>query len=116
LTKDQFVLRIAAFERRDKRAGAIYLTVLFALLIGNIALAPYVPNTYKSVYFDVVFTLMVGNVVAMLYYSRDQTKRNGLVCRSCEGGLLGVPGQLAIATGTCPHCGRPAFDDSMKLE
>jgi hypothetical protein len=109
VTKEQFVRRRADFERRDRRFNAIYLTLFFAVLLAAIPLSAYLPEGYEGVSAIGYVILLTANAAVMLFYNRNQAARAGLVCANCKGGLLNTPGQIAVATGTCPHCGQLAF-------
>lgn len=109
MTKDQFVRERAEFEKRDRRFNAIYLTSFFALLLAAIPLSAYIPDGYDAEFGIGYLVLLVANATAMLFRGLNQAARAGLVCVSCKGGLLNMPGQIAVATGTCPHCGQSPF-------
>jgi len=111
LTKDQFTRTLREFEVRDKRFNTIYMVIFFGLLLANIPLSSRIPEQYNGIYLTVFLALLLGNAAAMLWRGKGQAKREGLVCRSCGGGLLGQPGRLALAAGTCPHCKLKAFDE-----
>ena len=109
MTKDQFIRRRSEFYRRDKWYSAIYLVLFFGVLIAAIPLSSLVPEQYETVAGALFFVLLFGNAIFFSLRDRGQAKRVGLVCRSCKEGLLGAPGDIAVATSTCPHCGKPAF-------
>lgn len=110
MTKQQFIKRRAEFEQRDRRFNTIYMIVFFALLLANIPLSSCISDSYSSLYIAIFLALLFGNAAIMFWRDMGQAKRAGLVCGSCKGGLLGIQGHLAIATGTCGHCGQQAFD------
>ena len=95
--------------RRDRRFNTGYLVLLFAVLLAAIPLSDYVPKAYDTQFALAYLILLCINAAAMLWRGRNQAKRAGLVCNSCQGGLLGTPGNIAAATGQCPHCGQRAF-------
>ena len=109
MTKEQFVRKRAEFERRDRRFNIIYLTLFFTVLLAAIPLSDYIPQRYEGEFAIGYVILLTANAAIMMFYNRKQAARVGLVCASCKGGLLNMSGQIAVATGTCPHCGRPAF-------
>jgi hypothetical protein len=109
VTKEQFVRRRTEFERRDRRSNAIYLVVFFAVLLAAIPLSSHVPEAYDTAFAFGYLALLIANAVIVMWRGRNQAQRAGLVCLSCKGGLLGIPGNVAAATGNCPHCGQAAF-------
>ncbi|WP_407353293.1 hypothetical protein [Luteimonas sp. R10] len=109
MTKDQFVRCRAEFYQRDRRFNFVYLALFFGLLIAAIPLSSHVPEQYQGVVGISFITVLVANAAIFTLRGRGQAKRAGLVCRSCRGGLLGAPGNIAVATGNCPHCGQAAF-------
>ena len=111
MTKEQFVRQRAEFERRDHRFNAIYLILFFAVLLAAIPLSAYIPDGYEAEFGIGYLVLLLANATVMPFRGRNQAARAGLVCVSCKGGLLNTPGHIAVATGTCPHCGQPAFTD-----
>jgi hypothetical protein len=109
VTRDQFVQRRSEFHRRDRRVNVIYLTLFFGFLFAAIPLSSLVPERYQGAAGISFVVLLFANAAIFTLRARGQAKRASLVCRSCSGGLIGVPGDLAVATGNCPHCGQPAF-------
>jgi hypothetical protein len=109
VTKDQFVRCRSEFYKRDRRFNTVYLTLFFGLLVAAIPLLGRVPEQHQSVAGISYLMLLVASALIFTLRGRGQAKRAGLVCHSCKGGLLGMPGNMAIATGNCPHCGRQAF-------
>lgn len=101
--------RRSELYKRDRRFNTVYLTLFFGLLVAAIPLLARVPEQHQSVAGISYFVLLIANAVIVTLRGRSQAKRAGLVCRSCKGGLLGMPGNIAIATGNCPHCGQQAF-------
>ena len=109
MTKDQFVQRRAEFMERDRRVNIVCIMTFFVLIIAGIWLPPYVPKAYKTAFFIGYFSLFLVNAILILSSGFNQAIRAGLVCASCKGGLLNKPGNIAVATGICPHCGKRAF-------
>ena len=109
MTKDEFVQRRAEFMKRDRRVTSVCFVIFFVLIVAGIWLPPYVPKAYKTAFFIGYFCLFLVNVILMFSSGFNQAKRAGLVCDSCKGGLLNKPGNIAVATGICPHCGKRAF-------
>jgi hypothetical protein len=109
VTKEQFIRKRADFESRDRRFNAIYLALFFIALFAAIPLSAYIPGGYEGAFAIGYLALLIANAAIFLLYNRNQAARAGLICANCKGGLLNMPGQIAVATGTCPHCGQPAF-------
>jgi len=98
------------FLRQDKVFWGIYLVCFFALLFGNIPFAAKVPKSWNTTYVVVLLIFLVGNAVITAWVGRRRMQQSGLVCKSCKKTLLGMPGNLAVTTGVCCHCGKEAFD------
>lgn len=109
MTKDQFVRLRADFYSRDRRFNLVYLALFFGLLVAAIPLSSYIPEQYQGLAGIAYMVVLVANAAIFTLHGRGQAKRAGLLCRSCGGGLLGPPGNIAVATGNCPHCGKAAF-------
>ncbi|MNM34992.1 hypothetical protein D3C81_456540 [compost metagenome] len=109
MTKDQFVKRRSEFHARDRRFNTVYLILFFGVLLAAIPLASLVPEQYQGVAGISYLVLLIANAAIFTLRDRNQAQRAGLVCRSCKGGLLGMPGDMAVATGNCPHCGQSPF-------
>ncbi len=111
MTNEQFVRKRAAFEKRDRWFNIIYLVCFFGLLILAVPLSSYIPKAYNTAFTVGFLALLATNAIIMVWSGLNQAKRAGLVCYSCKGGLLNAPGNIAVATGNCPHCGKRAFAD-----
>ncbi|WP_152619982.1 hypothetical protein [Lysobacter sp. A03] len=109
MTKDQFVKRRAKFYARDRRVNTVYLILFFGVLLAAIPLASLVPARYQGAAGISYLVLLIVNAAIFTLRGRNQAQRAGFVCRFCNGGLLGIPGDIAVATGNCPHCGRSPF-------
>ena len=109
MTKDQFVRRRSEFYKRDRRFNTIYLALFFGLLVAAIPLFGCIPEQHQGLAGISYLVLLIANAVIFTLRGRGQAMRAGLVCHSCNGGLLGIPGNIAVATGNCPHCGKRAF-------
>jgi hypothetical protein len=112
VTKEQFVRRRAEFQKRDRRFNILYLVSFFGLLILAVPLSSHIPKAYNTAFVVGYLVLLAINAVIMVWFGQNQAKRAGLVCYSCKGGLLNTPGNIAMATGNCPHCGKRAFAGS----
>ena len=109
LTKDQFVRARAEFYRKDRRFNAVYLSLFFVLIIGAVPLSSFVPEHYQAAVGICYVLALLANAGIYTLRIRKQAERAGLVCRTCGGRLLGAPGDIAVATGNCPHCGQASF-------
>jgi hypothetical protein len=47
--------------------------------------------------------------ISVLVYSLRWAKRTGLLCHTCNRPMLRRAADIAIDTGTCPHCRKAAF-------
>lgn len=110
MTKEQFIRKLADFEKRDRRFNLIHIMIFISLLIVSIPLSYYIPASYNTLFIVALLVLLIGNAVFMLSRGLNDATPEGLICRSCKGGLLGSQGKLAITTGNCGHCGEQAFD------
>ena len=110
MTREQFANRHCEFERRDRRSNAIYLTTFFGFLALVILLSQYVPSELDAILALVLVVVLGLNAIFIIWASRNQAARHGLICVSCHGGLLGTAGVFAVATNRCCHCGESPFD------
>jgi hypothetical protein len=109
VTKEQFIHRRTEFERRDRRSNTIYLVVFFGVLLAAIPISSHIPEAYDTEFALTFLAFLIANAFIVMWRGRHQAQRAGLVCTSCKGGLLGIPGNIATDTGNCPHCGQRAF-------
>jgi len=109
MRREVFMQRRAAFMRRDKRNVRLQILAMFGVCAFFYALAHLRPDWNDGLV--AVFIILCGAVLVWTARLPNQTKKEGLVCRTCDGGLLNAPGDIAMASGRCPHCGGAAFDE-----
>jgi len=107
---NEYLKRRQEFYQRDRRFNIVYMTLFFAILIGNIFVADYIPESWNIAYLVAFFAFLLGNVWFSIKNGAWRVKNAGLDCKSCTTPLLGIPGDLAVTTGQCSHCGGSAFD------
>jgi hypothetical protein len=108
LTKEQFIKRRIEFDARDSRNNMISMISLFGFLGAAFLLSYVVPAQYNWIFVSVLLAVLLPAAI-LPFFGMNQAQKAGLVCQSCGGGLLGVPGQLAVSTDACPHCGKYPF-------
>jgi len=96
--------------RSCNRWTALFLVVFFGVLLANLPLAKFMererPAGWIQVLYGVAFGgFLLGNLPLMMWFSKRQQRRFGLQCPSCGKPLVGVTGQVAVATGACGQCG-----------
>jgi hypothetical protein len=110
MTKDEFARRRAAFYVRDRRFNIIYLVTLFSLITVSYYFAPSIPAEHNDAITFAILAALIAVAVAPWLGGLNHAKKAGLICRACGGGLLGNPGEIAMATDSCPHCGKAPFE------
>lgn len=90
--------------------GALF----FGILIANLPIARWMDHHKVDLWLHVaygisVFSFLFGQVPLLLWFSRWQARKYGLLCPACAKPLFGVSAQVAIATGNCDHCGSEVF-------
>lgn len=109
---DEFLRKRNEFAQQEKRFNRTYLPVFFAFLLGNVFVVNAIPETWGGWYLYLAgfFALLLGNLWFANYREKRRLAEAGLNCRTCRHPLSGVPGDLAVTTGRCAHCGGQAFD------
>jgi hypothetical protein len=115
ITRAQFVARRAESARHANRESKAFWALVIGLAIIWLAITTGRAGTYKSIFMLFVAAIailaiyVVGSAIRSMWVGGTTATRFGLVCGSCEGGLVGWGGDWAISTGRCPHCGLPPF-------
>jgi hypothetical protein len=114
MTKDEFIAR----QQIAKRASPpimIWMVILFAAMIGNLPFLAWLREHHLQKWINpvelVLYGLLFGSFVLMLLIAKVRLRKLNLVCPACGKPLAGNPGQIAIATGNCGHCGSPVFEN-----
>lgn len=106
MTRDEFIEKRRALPRESSWLDwpAAVVLVLVGVVnyivvgrLGHEALAPYLIGAHLAL-----------AVAAMVYFSK-WARRTGLLCHSCKRPLLRRAADLALESGTCPNCRKPAF-------
>ena len=113
MTRAEFIERKRVFKKRDSRFNIILMVVLFGGLFGLWALFHWIPQLDSWIGTGAVLALPIFCLCAQYFLSggMNQAKHEGLVCGACGGGLLNAPGEYAITTGKCGHCGKNPFSE-----
>ena len=109
MTKSEYLKRRTEFERRDIWRGTWQLVIFFGLLLLFIPIDSYIPPQYSTIAVVVLMVFLIAWCVLIIWSGRVAIRTSGLGCRSCKVPLLGVQGDIAVATGKCSHCGHEAF-------
>jgi hypothetical protein len=116
MTKQEFITTHQAMTRSSNRWATAFLVVFFGILLANIPVAGFIDRTKPATWIQVLygsalFGFLLGNVPLMIWFGRRQRRRFGLQCPSCRKPMVGVIGQIAVASGACGHCGERVFSD-----
>jgi hypothetical protein len=116
MTKQELISKQQAMRRSTNRWTAVFLVAFFSIMLANLPLSEYFdrvePAAWIQVLYGVVFFgFLLGNVPLMIWLSMRQQKRFGLLCPKCLAPLVGVTGQVAVATGVCGNCGERVLSD-----
>ena len=106
MTKDEFAKRRKALGRESPRFDSFVAIALFALAVLGIPLSKLTSDQITFAYMGVLLVLSV----AYLVYSGRWAKQTGLLCNACHKPMVRRAGDIAVATGMCPHCKKPAFE------
>jgi len=105
MTRQEFLRRNVECKRRARISMFLFACVFIALFAG--VLFPTAgPGRFVSAFGIACLVGLCVSLVAVLWFCRNQARSAGVACPSCDGGLLGHPGKVVIATGNCPHCGK----------
>ena len=105
MTKDEFVERRKLLAREAPPLDTLAAIILFALAAGGVLVSKHYSNLIVACYIGLLF----ASSIAYLVYSAIWSKGTGLLCDSCRRPMLKKAADVAISTGTCPHCRRSAF-------
>jgi len=116
LNKEEFVLRKRIAEDRARAAERAALVIFFAGLIALFAFAKWQEGRISHIQgwtiLCALLLLFAGaftGVPNSPWNMRRRARRNGLICPSCHGALVGPAGEIATASGNCAHCGETVF-------
>jgi hypothetical protein len=112
MTKQELISRQKAMTRRI----LVVLIVFFGLLLANVPLGIFMdikkPATWIQVLYGAAFFgFLIGSVLLSIWLQKRELRRFGLHCPSCGKPLIGIIGQIAVATGACGHCGERVLSD-----
>lgn len=113
ITKAQLSARLAEVERHDRRQNFVFAAFLIGLVVAYLAVVSGFSNTHGRIFIALVAILLLyafGSTISVFWGGGNTAKRFGVICGSCDGGLVGWAGQHAMATGICPHCRLRPFD------
>lgn len=117
--RKDFADRKRAVERSSKSARIKLIPVAVLGLGMILAACVFIPSTGEfhsvplaNVQLGMIFgatALMYGTGIPTLLRINRQRRKSGLACLSCGKPLTLVPAEIAVATGTCSHCGGNIF-------
>lgn len=113
MTRSEFVAGQRAYSAAVGRFGLSVLLAWFAtLILPGVALVRFESAAWFRF-------LGLASVVAALAcspalhgWSVRRMRRHGLLCPACSKGLVGLSGQITVATGRCGFCGALIFENS----
>lgn len=110
MRKSEYLQHRAALRRLDRYSTLFCATALLALVAIAIPLAALLPSAGHRRW--VALCLLAGGlgVAGFHGYLRWRVRRAGLACRGCGVTLLGAPGDVALASDRCGHCGDTVFE------
>lgn len=114
MNKGEFAARLAAYKKDTKREAIPALILLFGVLFGTIALAPYiVESTSLTVLYCVtVMGVMLGWAKFVERSTGHIHQKHKLTCPFCNQAWVStVSRQIVMATGKCGHCGTRVLEE-----
>ena len=105
MTKDEFVQRREAIDRESPRFDWLVAVVMIALAAFGVPLSKRASEPVTFIYIGILLAFSI----AYLVYSARWAKQTGLLCHTCHRPMLRRAANIALATGTCPHCRKAAF-------
>ena len=116
MTKQELINRQQAMIRNSNRWAVLFLVILFGFLLANIPLSRIMDTEQPSMWIQILYGIIffcfpIGYLVSVFWFLRRQQRTFGLQCPNCNKPLIGVTGQIAVATGACGHCGKTVVRD-----
>ena len=105
MTKETFLQLRKSLARETPPLDRIAAISLFGLAVLGIPIGLLLQ---KPIAFAYIALLLLASI-CYLIYSLRWARKTGLLCHSCQRPMLRQAGDIALATGNCPHCGRSAF-------
>jgi len=110
MTKQEFIERQQAWKRHSGRRLAIWTVLWFGLMAGVIWIQTLVSARTRANWVEPFFVLLllavlIGNLPVLIWYSRRQQRRFGVVCPQCGKPLATSGASIVVATGNCAYCG-----------
>ena len=106
MTKDEFMQRRKALGGREKpRLDSLLAIAMTGIAFLGIPFSQHFSNRATIAYVGVLLILSIS----VLVYSLRWAKKTGLLCHSCNRPMLRRAADIAVSTGTCPHCRKAAF-------
>jgi len=110
MDRQNFTDNLEAVKRRKILLIRVALSFLFILLVSSMWMAKAHPHDAIRSLFKTAGIMAFGAVVyACVASIQAMARRLGLHCPHCGRNLSGLPGQRALASGTCFHCGQNLF-------
>jgi len=106
MTRDEFIKKRRALPRESSPLDWPAAAVL--VLVGIVNYLVVVPLGYEHLAPYLIATHLSLAIAAMVYFFKWD-RRTGLFCHSCRRPLVRRAADMAVETGTCPDCRKPAF-------
>ena len=106
MTRNEFIRKRRELPRESSRLDWPAAAVLVLVGILNYFIVVHLEHETFAPY--LIGTHLALAVAALVYFSK-WARRTGLLCHSCKRPLLAHAADLALQTGTCPNCRKPAF-------
>ena len=88
----------------------IYILSVFSYIAIAYYFSEYIPAEHNDALTLAILAGLILFALVPWLGGLNHAKKTGLVCQACDGGLLGNPGQIAMTTDCCPHCGKFPFE------
>lgn len=111
MTKQEFVAQTAQAKKQEVRFTVVWFVVFFSGLIAYTVIIRQTPQPHTLIHIAPLFIFMFACLGAQIWASRRRVARFNLRCPHCKATLTMTSAQVAIATGSCGHCGQKLFSE-----
>ena len=117
MTKIEFATRQQEFNKEALRFSWLFILFCVALVVLAFGILYHFEDEHKHVPNGVALVTFSSTFVLLLFCKRfafrrfsELKQKHEVLCPSCGKDLTGPTGKLAVATGTCAHCGRDILE------